>query len=563
MLHIQNITYRIAGRTLLEGASAHLPKGHRGALVGRNGIGKTTLFKLILNAAQTDEGEVSTQRGASVGIVAQEVPGGAETPLEHVLKADKERTSLLAEAEIAQDPGRIADIQERLIEIDAYSAPARASKILAGLGFDEIAQNKPLSDFSGGWRMRVALAAVLFFQPDLLLLDEPTNHLDMEAALWLESFLKNYPHTLLMVSHDRHFINAIVDRVYHIHNLKIETYTGNYDFYEKTRREKLAHLQAQKDKQDKQKAHIQKFIDRFRAKSSKARQAQSRIKALERFSEINIAQDDPTLSLNFPAPEPLSPPLITLEKAATGYEDKVVLKNLNGRIDPDDRIALLGMNGNGKTTFARLLAGRNKVMTGAMQSSPKMRVGFFNQHQIEDLVPQETPFNHLDRLMIGKAEARVRARLGRFGFPQSKADTPVEKLSGGEKARLVFCLISYHEPHLVILDEPTNHLDVETRESLVMAINAFEGAIILITHDWHLLELTANRLWLVENQTVQPFEGTLEDYKAHVLGGPKTGQNTAKKNNTRAAEIKAKKQKKKQQAKKITAPKGGKKKAKS
>jgi ATP-binding cassette subfamily F protein 3 len=521
MLHVQNLTYRIAGRTLFEGASMHLPKGHKGAIVGRNGIGKSTLFRLILGEAHPDNGDITVQSGARVGIVAQEVPHSDTCVLDFVLDADQERSSLLQEADSASDPDRIAYIHTRLWEIDAYGAPARAAKILIGLGFDEDKQLESVSSFSGGWKARIALAAALFTEPDLLLLDEPTNHLDLEAAAWLENFLKTYPRTLLIVSHDRHFLNSVVDRIYHVSEQKITLYNGDYDFYEKTRRERLAGLEAERRKQEAQRAHVQKFVDRFRAKSSKAKQVQSRVKMLEKFTPLVTPADDPTLTLTFPEPENLAPPLLTLEKVSVGYDEKVILKNLNQRIDFEDRIALLGPNGNGKSTFAKLLAGELNPMQGTLQASNKLKVGFFHQHQHEMLNMQETAYDHMYRLMYPAPQDKIRARLGRFGFSRDKADVPVEKLSGGEKARLSFALISYASPQLLIMDEPTNHLDIETRESLVMAINEFAGAVILVSHDWHLLELTADRLWIVGNQTVRPYDGTLDDYRHEILSGKK------------------------------------------
>ena len=521
MLHVKNLTYRIAGRTLLESTSMHLPKGHKGALVGRNGIGKSTLFKLILKEIQPDNGEVVVQSGARVGIVAQEIPHTDSKVIDVVMNADTERAALLIEAETATDPDRIGYVHSRLWEIDAYGAPARAAKILLGLGFDDQAQEKSVNDFSGGWKARVALAAALFTEPDLLLLDEPTNHLDLEASAWLEEFLKSYSRTLLIISHDRHFLNNVINRIYHVFDHKLTLYNGNYDFYEKTRRERLATMDAERRKQDAQRAHVEKFIDRFRYKTSKAKQVQSRLKMLERFNPITTVHDDPTLKLDFPEPEELAPPLLTLEKVAVGYNDKVILKNLNQRIDFQDRIALLGANGNGKTTFARLLAQELAPLSGEIQASNKLKAGFFHQHQHEALILTDTAYEHMYKLMYPAVPDKIRARLGRFGFSRDKADVPVAKLSGGEKARLSFALISYAAPQLLILDEPTNHLDIETRESLVMAINDFAGAVILISHDWHLLELTADRLWLVGNQTVKSYDGTLEDYRKQIVGSKK------------------------------------------
>lgn len=521
MLHIQDLTYRIAGRVLLQGATAHLPKGHKGGLVGRNGIGKSTLFNLILGRLQPDAGSVHVQKGARIGIVSQEIPGSEKTPLEFVLDADVERKELLELVETETDPMKAAEYYVRLAEIDAYSAPAEAAKILLGLGFLEEDQHRPLSSFSGGWRMRVALAAALFSKPDLLLLDEPTNHLDLESVVWFEKFLKSYAYTVLIISHDRDLLNNVVDRIYHVHNQEISLYNGNYDFFERTYRERLAMQQAAQAKQEAAKKHLGKFIDRFRFKSSKARQVQSKIKMLERFEPITIIQDDPVYNLHFPSPDELKPPLMTLEKVQAGYGDKVILKNLNQRLDQDDRIALLGANGNGKSTFAKLLSGMIKPLKGAMNASDKVRVGYYHQHQVEALRLDESPFDHLRALMPGVLPAQVRARLGQFGFSQEKADMAVGKMSGGEKARLNFALVSALKPHILILDEPTNHLDMESRERLIMAINEYEGAVILITHDWHLLELTADRLWLVSDGTVKPYEEDLQEYRRFVLSGGK------------------------------------------
>lgn len=521
MLTIKNMTYRVAGRTLMEGVNAVLSKGQHAGLVGRNGTGKSTLFKLILGEAHSDQGDVEVQKGAIVGMVAQEIHPGDDTPHSFVLKSSPSYESLIKQIEEEQDQDILAELLERLTQADTYAAPARASKILYGLGFDEEAQHKPLKSYSGGWRMRVALASVLFQEPDLLLLDEPTNHLDFEATIWLEEYLKSYPRTILMISHDRHMLNQVVDRIFHLDQLKLNLYVGDYDFYEKTRKERLLTQAAERAKQDERRAHIQQFVDRFRYKASKARQVQSRVKMLEKFDPLVESKDAPSIVLEFPEPDTLPPPLMTLEKVSTGYEDKIVLKNLNQRIDFEDRIALLGQNGNGKSTFAKLLAGDLQPLSGEIHRSQKLRVGFFHQHQIESLHPNETAFDHMAHILPNMRPDQIRARLGRFGFSQQKADVLVSKLSGGEKARLNFAMISATSPQLLILDEPTNHLDVETRESLVMAINVFPGAVILITHDWHLLELTADRLWLVANNTVSRFEGDLDDYKAFLTSGEK------------------------------------------
>jgi ATP-binding cassette subfamily F protein 3 len=516
MLAIANLTYRIAGRTLLDSASVRIPDGWRVGLVGRNGTGKSTLLELIRGALQADGGDIDTR--GRIGIVAQEAPGGDVTPIDHVLAADNERATLLAEVETAADPARLAHIHDRLTAIAAHAAPARAASILAGVGFDEAMQHRPLSSYSGGWRMRVALAAVLFAEPELLLLDEPTNHLDLEATAWLESYLKTYPHTLVIVSHDRSLLNAVPDHILHLDRTKLALYAGNYDAFEAARALRMEQSRAEAAKHEARRAHMQAFVDRFRAKASKARQAQSRLKMLAKMSPITVIRDDPTMVFDFPEPPPLRPPLITIDIGTVGYEPgKPVLSKLDLRLDPDDRIALLGANGNGKSTLAKLLAGRLALETGRQHRSSKLGIGFFAQHQIEDMVPNETPFDHLARLMPKGKPEEIRARLGRFGFGQDKAFVAVKALSGGERARLNFALIAHNAPSLLILDEPTNHLDIDSRAALADAINDFAGAVVLISHDWHFLELTADRLWLVADGRVAPYDGDLEAYRRSTL----------------------------------------------
>jgi ATP-binding cassette subfamily F protein 3 len=517
MLHLNDVTLRFGGRVLLERASVHLPAGHRIGLVGANGSGKTSLLRLILGELTPDAGEIRLRRGASLGRVAQEAPGGERTPREAVLEADRERAGLLAAAETAVDGHAIAEIQTRLADIGAHAAPARASAILAGLGFDEAAQRQPLASFSGGWRMRVALAAVLFAEPDLLLLDEPTNHLDLEAGLWLEDYLRRYPKTLLLVSHDRDLLNCVPERIVHLDQKKLASYAGGYDAFERIRREKLTLQAKERARIEARRKHMQAFVDRFRYKASKARQAQSRLKAIERLEPIPAVIEAPHVVLRFPEPKVPAPPLITLENAAAGYGDHVVLARLDLRLDPDDRIALLGANGNGKSTFAKLLAGELEPLAGAVVRAPKLRTGYFAQHQIEALRPEDSALAHLARRLPDEREERLRARLGAFGLPQDKAELPAGVLSGGEKARLTFALISAAAPQLLVLDEPTNHLDLDSREALIEAINGFAGAVLLISHDPHLIELTADRLWLVEDGRVRPFEGDLDDYRRALL----------------------------------------------
>jgi len=524
MLSISNVTYRVAGRVLLENATASISAGHRVGLVGRNGAGKSTLFGLILNELQPDQGDIEIQRGVRIGVVAQEAPGGPMTPQDVVLDADLERAALLREADTSDDGERLAEVHMRLVDIDAHTAPMRAAEILAGLGFTEEMQQQPMSSFSGGWRMRVALAAALFAQPELLLLDEPTNHLDLEATVWLEAYLQKYPHTLLVISHDRQILNACVDHILHLDAKQLTFYTGNYDWFEKMRAERMAQSKAEASKVDAKRKHLQSFVDRFKAKASKARQAQSRMKMLEKLGSVSVMRDDPTVSFDFPEPAELSPPLISFDKVSVGYTPgKPVLRDIDLRIDPEDRIALLGSNGNGKSTFAKLVAGRLQPMEGHHHRSGKLFTGFFAQHQIEDMDVNATPFTLMAELMPGGREPQVRARLGRFGFGQEKANTQVKSLSGGERARLNFALITHNAPPMLIFDEPTNHLDIESREALAVAINEYKGAVILISHDWHLLELTADQLWLVGDGKVKPFDGDLEDYRKLMLGKSGSG----------------------------------------
>jgi ATP-binding cassette subfamily F protein 3 len=518
MLHINDLTYRIAGRTLFDAATVHIAAGQHVGLIGRNGAGKSTLFKLIVNELHSDGGSISIRPRAKLGQVTQDAPDGEESLLDCVLAYDPERTALLEEAETSHDGHRLADIHERMAAIDAHSAPSRAASILAGLGFDSEAQGRPVRSFSGGWRMRVALAGALFSRPDLLLLDEPTNHLDLEATLWLENYLSTYPGTLVVISHDRGMLNEVVDRIVHIDQCKLVAYGGNYDRFEQVRREKMELAAKAASKQMDQRKKLQSFIDRFRAKATKAAQAQSRIKMLEKLGPPITLIEDRAVSFDFPDPEPLSPPVIAIEKGQAGYAPgKPILRNLSLRIDMDDRIALLGANGNGKSTLAKVLSGRLPLLEGHLQKSPKLKIGYFAQHQTEELRLDATPFDHMAELMPLATEPKVRAQLGRFGFEQARADVKVANLSGGEKARLLFALMSRDAPHLMILDEPTNHLDIDSREALVSALNAYDGAVVLISHDPHLIELAADRLWLVADGQVQNFDGDLEAYKKYLL----------------------------------------------
>ncbi len=547
MLGIDNLTYRIGPRILLDQTSATINPGHRVGLVGRNGTGKTTLLRLIIGTLEADGGSIEMPSRWRVGITSQEAPGGAQSLIDTVLSADHELTALTAEAETASDPHRIAEIHARLQDKDAHSAPARAARILAGLGFDEAAQQRPCDEYSGGWRMRVALASLLFTEPDLLLLDEPTNHLDLEASLWLEDYLRRYKGTILLVSHDRDLLNRAVDQILHLENSKLTLYQGGYDRFEETRRMRLELSAKLRVKQDAQRAHIQKFVDRFRYKANKAKQAQSRIKMLERMEPIPEHQDERSIIFSFPDPGALAPPLFSIDNAVVGYNGVPVLSDLSLRLDQDDRVALLGANGHGKSTLIKLFAQRLEPLAGHIIKPGKLRVGYFAQHQGDELDMDATPVIELGRQRPKDRNEELRRHLGAFGFSQARADTRVGNLSGGEKARLLFALMTCHKPHLLLLDEPTNHLDVDSRQALVQAINDFAGAVIIVSHDPHIIELTADRLWLVDNGQVNPFDGDMEDYRAFLLGRSRsTGGNGGKKSD-RANRV-SKKEKRRQAA---------------
>ncbi|MBS0563059.1 MAG: ABC-F family ATP-binding cassette domain-containing protein [Proteobacteria bacterium] len=519
MLRISDITYSVEGRPLFEAASATIPTGHKVGLVGQNGTGKTTLFRLIRGELALEGGEIALPSRARIGGVAQEVPSSSTSLLDTVLAADEERASLLAESHHAADPHRIAEIQHRLADIDAWSAEGRASAILRGLGFDAEAQRRPCSDFSGGWRMRVALAGVLFAQPDLLLLDEPTNYLDLEGALWLESYLAKYPHTVIIISHDRGLLNRAVGSILHLEGRKLTYWAGPYDQFARQRAELRANQAAEAKKQEARRAHLQSFVDRFKAKASKAVQAQSRVKMLEKMQPILAPEEAKKVVFTFPEPEQLSPPIITMDGASVGYDGPPVLRRLSLRIDQDDRIALLGKNGEGKSTLSKLLAGKLAPMGGTLTRSSKLRIGYFAQHQVDELHLDETPLQHIQRQRPAEGQAKLRARLAGFGLGADQADTLVARLSGGQKARLSLLLATLDAPHLLILDEPTNHLDIESREALVEALTEYSGAVILVSHDMHLLGLVADRLWLVKGGAVQPYSGDLEGYRRELLAG--------------------------------------------
>ncbi|WP_208351498.1 ABC-F family ATP-binding cassette domain-containing protein [Pseudaestuariivita rosea] len=535
MLKISEISYAVEGRPLFDGASAFIPTGHKVGLVGPNGAGKTTLFRLIRGELTLEGGSITLPAKARIGGVAQEVPGSEVSLIDTVLAADTERAALLAEADTATDPARIADIQTRLADIDAWSAEARAAAILKGLGFDDAEQRMPCSAFSGGWRMRVALAAVLFSAPDLLLLDEPTNYLDLEGAVWLETYLARYPHTVLIISHDRGLLNRAVGSILHLENRQLTLYQGPYDQFARQRAEQRAVQAAMAKKQDARRAHLQSFVDRFKAKASKAKQAQSRVKMLEKMTPIAAPEEQARRVFTFPDPEELPPPIINVEGASVGYGDIIVLKQLNLRIDQDDRIALLGKNGQGKSTLSKLLSGRLETRDGRMVQSSKLRIGYFAQHQVDELHIDETPLQHLQRERPDTAQSKLRAQLAGFGLGPDQAETVVARLSGGQKARLSLLLATLDAPHLLILDEPTNHLDIESREALVEALTAYSGAVILVSHDMHLLGLVADRLWLVKDGAVTPYQDDLEAYRKMLLGADKPAKTAEKPKPKRAS----------------------------
>ena len=522
MINFKDISFSIGGVSLFENTSAFVPTGHKVGIVGRNGTGKTTLFKLILKELTLDSGIIEIPRNFKVGSVAQEAPSSEETLLDTVLLADSERTKLLKDAETETDPNKIANIHIRLADIDAYSAEARASSILSGLGFRQDSQKKPCSSFSGGWRMRVALASVLFSNPDLLLLDEPTNYLDFEGTVWLESFLQKFKSTVLVISHDRNLLNKSVNGILHLSSKKLQFYTGNFDAFDDERRNQLEQKLTQKNKQDAQRAHIENFVNRFKAKASKAKQAQSRIKILEKMKPIVIEEDQKIPKFKFLDVVKFSPPLITLDKVSVGYNNLPVLKNINLQINPDDRIGLLGVNGEGKSTFSKLIAKKISKMEGVFNMPQKLKVGYFAQHQLDELRPDETPFQHLTLKLDKEIPSRIRAILGSAGFTFETMDLEVKRLSGGQKARLLILLVIMEKPDLLIFDEPTNHLDIESREALIIALNQYSGSLILVSHDAFLVERLVDRLLIVKNGNVSEFEGDIHEYRKLILSG-KTG----------------------------------------
>ncbi len=539
VLSIDNLSYSIAGRQLLDHAALMVDPGRRIGLIGRNGAGKSTLLKLITGQLAADGGSIRLGTRARLGYVAQEAPGGTPTPLEVVLEADTERATLLAAAEdTTTPPDRLAEIHDRLLTIEADAAPARAAAILSGLGFSEAAQAQPMSSFSGGWRMRVALAAVLFSAPDLLLLDEPTNHLDLEATLWLETYLAKFPGAVLLVSHDRQLLDRAVEAIAHLDKGKLTLTPGGFAEFIRIKTERALQQGRAAERAAEQRAHMQSFVDRFRAKASKARQAQSRLKALERMPQLEAVVEDKATSFAFPPPSQLAPPMLTLDHANAGYDGKPILTNISLRLDMEDRVALLGANGNGKSTLAKLLAGRLAPLSGRQFRAGQLRVGYFAQHQEEDLVAADTPYDHLARALPKATPPQVRAQAARFGLDADRVNTTTGALSGGERARLLLALATRDAPHLLILDEPTNHLDIDARDALIKALADFEGAVLLISHDPYLVGLVADRLLLVADGKVTAYDGDLESYASTVTGTPTTSRDTAPRTKTDKADSK-------------------------
>ena len=517
MIFFENISFSVAGRTLVKNSTVSIPSGHKVGLVGRNGTGKTSLFRLVYGDITLDHGDLKLNKNTRIGGVAQEAPGSSITLLDTVLAADQERADLLQKAQLEKDPLQIAEIQTRLADIDAWSAEARAATILNGLGFDKHKQKLACSEFSGGWRMRVALAAVLFSKPDLLLLDEPSNYLDLEGSIWLEAYISKYPSTIIIISHDRALLNNSVNSILHLEDKQLHLYSGNYETFAKTRAARLAHKEAEVKKQNLRRQHLQSYVDRFRFKADKAKQAQSRLKMLAKMEPISISSETTFTKFDFPQPEELSPPIVNIQNASVGYEEKTVLSDINLRIDQDDRIAILGQNGEGKSTLSKLIANKLKPHVGKIIHSNKLRIGYFAQHQLDELTLNETPMGHVQRERPSEKQGQIRARLDGFGISVEQADIRVKSLSGGQKARLSLLLASLDAPHLLILDEPTNHLDIESREALVEALTKYSGAVIIVSHDIHLLSLVADRLWLAKNGTVKPYEYDLETYRKSLL----------------------------------------------
>ncbi len=526
MIDINDITVRLGGKVLLEHASAHVSDGQKVGLVGANGCGKSTLFRVLKGELETETGNVFFPGGYNVVFVEQEIRDMSVPVLDFVLAAHRERAELLERLEQAEET-ELAEIHERLNLLGAAAAPAEAASILTGLGFKDTDLERPLGEFSGGWQMRAALAAALFRPSDVLLLDEPTNHLDLEAGIWLENRLRQYRGTLLLISHDRNILNSLCDYILHFDHRKLISYSGNYDTFCRTRAMQQELLEKTAEKQERRRRHLQSFVDRFRYKASKARQAQSRLKMLEKLETITLLEDDAVTRFDFPEPLELPPPLLTLEGGVAGYDGKAVLKRLNLQVVDNDRIALLGANGNGKSTLAKVLSGRLPLMEGKLTKGGKLKIGYFAQHQAEELPLELTPVEFMAPKLPDFREPQLRSYLARFGLTQEKALTRIEKLSGGEKARLLFAAMAYNAPEILILDEPTNHLDIDGREALIRALNEYKGSVILIAHDMHLVELVADTLWLVKDGTCKPYDGDLSEYRDLLLQPDKAADKKA------------------------------------
>jgi len=522
MLSITDLDYAVQGRPLFRSASAQIAAGWKVGLIGRNGTGKSTLLRLIREEVESasPNASIKLNKRARMGWVAQEVEANDDTIMEVVLAADQERHALMQEAETATDTDRIGEIYERLTDMDAWNADTRAAIVLSGLGFKPDDFHRATKEFSGGWRMRAAIAGVLVSEPDVLLLDEPTNYLDLEGAAWLEGYIRKYPHTVIMVSHDREMLNRSVTHTLALEHQQLTVTPGGYDDWMKLQAAKTAQLTAQKAKQDAERAHLQAFVDRFKAKASKARQAQSRVKMLEKMQEIAIPIAERTTPFSFPAPKgKLAPPMLELEGADLGYgQDAKILSDVTLRLDPDDRIAIVGANGEGKTTLVKSIAQRLPLMSGLRKCSSTLKIGYFSQDQLDELTAGETVLDHVtQKLPKGTPQSKARGKAAQMGFSYEKVETMVEKLSGGEKVRLLLGLMSIDKPHVLILDEPTSHLDIDSREALIYALNDFPGAVLLITHDVYLAEATADQLWLVNNGRANRYDGDLKDYKKLVI----------------------------------------------
>lgn len=523
MITLHKLSIGFANLPLLDSADLFVPAGAKCGFVGQNGTGKTTLFNAILGS-QDYSGQIELPRNCKVVAIEQNINDMSITPLECVINSDKERTALFKELEEDNlTPERMGDIYDRLLAIDAYTAEGRATEILKGLGFDEDMMLQPLSSLSGGWQKRVCLASALFLPSDLLLLDEPTNHLDLESSVWLLNYLKSYPNTILLISHDRDFLDNLCSHIVHLSGRKLDIYKGNYTSFERQRAEKQELLTKNKEKIAEKRKHLQDFINRFKAKATKARQAQSRIKMLAKIQDVALLPKDAETSFEFPAPKEIAPPLLKVSKANAGYGEKVVLWNLNLLLNPEETVVVLGKNGNGKSTLAKVLADKLPVMQGEVFRSNKLEIGYFAQNLLEDSInKQDTPLEHvLDRMrQLGKPALPkdAMAHLAKFGIV-SCADTVCGKISGGQATRLMFALICLSNPNLLILDEPTNHLDIDGKDALIEAINNYEGAVILITHDFHLVEMTADRLWLVDKSHCTQYNEDIEEYKRFLLQG--------------------------------------------